>query len=647
MHSRMRAVLCAISAAALLTAIAITATPAQASDCEFTNDNGSWHWEDADNWSCRRVPTARDTAIIRSEVQLTSNQTVGAMTLEGDGSLIPAPKVPSTLTLTVTGDFDWTGGSIGWDADPRLVVDWRGTTGEFVISGTDPKSIYRTGQVTHSGTKPIRIREDASLDIEKFTGRSWSLFTNGPLELGNHVSLSGDGWVAAGKLMVDESAFVNVARFAASTTELGNDAVLSISGGIFSPGPQATVTGDPSTPTLDGGRLITGAPLPGETEPNPTIVSTVAASLGGSKVTQGTATWEHRAGRIGGKLTLIGTPTSMPLVWSGGSLDGELIVGAQAAVEILGDPADPISITGPSGKLTVQGDVEIAENTKIDLDEGTAIAISSAGSVNQYAGSEINGTVSGPKTSTITNDGIWSAFGPAYTVVIRDSIVRGTGSWQREDNTYFEFAGNQPVDLGNLAVKVANGSGMSVLAANATLRIRKLSVTTGTPSAAGNAILIAEANQLNTTGMATQGLVISPTRVYEVTATATQLSLTPSAAASLSLECQGSCPTTARVNQSLQFSWIIKAISGQATGVVLKVNLPQGVTAYNVQQSCSIASRTITCQVGTVTSTPQQVYVTLRSASRGAKTITGTLTAIEAISDPSKARKSFSVNITR
>lgn len=647
MHSRMRAVLCAISAAALLTAIAITATPAQASDCEFTNDNGSWHWEDADNWSCRRVPTARDTAIIRSEVQLTSNQTVGAMTLEGDGSLIPAPKVPSTLTLTVTGDFDWTGGSIGWDADPRLVVDWRGTTGEFVISGTDPKSIYRTGQVTHSGTKPIRIREDASLDIEKFTGRSWSLFTNGPLELGNHVSLSGDGWVAAGKLMVDESAFVNVARFAASTTELGNDAVLSISGGIFSPGPQATVTGDPSTPTLDGGRLITGAPLPGETEPNPTIVSTVAASLGGSKVTQGTATWEHRAGRIGGKLTLIGTPTSMPLVWSGGSLDGELIVGAQAAVEILGDPADPISITGPSGKLTVQGDVEIAENTKIDLDEGTAIAISSAGSVNQYAGSEINGTVSGPKTSTITNDGIWSAFGPAYTVVIRDSIVRGTGSWQREDNTYFEFAGNQPVDLGNLAVKVANGSGMSVLAANATLRIRKLSVTTGTPSAAGNAILIAEANQLNTTGMATQGLVISPTRVYEVTATATQLSLTPSAAASLSLECQGSCPTTARVNQSWQFSWIIKAISGQATGVVLKVNLPQGVTAYNVQQSCSIASRTITCQVGTVTSTPQQVYVTLRSASRGAKTITGTLTAIEAISDPSKARKSFSVNITR
>jgi hypothetical protein len=625
-------------------AVAALPAPVRADSCTFTNGDGDYAWSNAGNWSCGRVPLATDSVAIDQEAHLDVNTAIVDLTLEGAASLMPAPQSTSTFTLAITGDIEWTGGSIGWDGTSRLVVDWRSRTGDFIISGADAKAIYRTGRIASIvGGRPITIEENVNLEIEDFNS-SWSLYSTGSIRLGNNVSLTGDGTVFARRLIANGEAFVELSWLGADTTQLGNSAVLSVSGGRFSAEPGATVTGDPATPNLDGGRLITGAPLPGQTEPNPTTVDSIES---GTTLNLGTATWEHRAGPLTGKFSLHGSPTSMPFVWSGGELSGEIVVDPQASLEIISDGAEPVAITGASSKLTIQGDLSIAESTHIDIDAGSAISVTATGNVNQYLGAQITGSASGSAKSTITNDGTWSAFGPLGTVTIENAVVRGTGTWKREEEAHFEFQGGQPVDLANLHIKVANNHALSAVADTAVMRIRKLSVTSGAPSQQGFAITVARAQQLNTTGMTTTGLAISPTLAYVVSTPSNTLVLTPSAAVPLSLECQLACPSTAKVNQPWNFSFIVSAPGSQATGVVLKISLPPGMTAYRTQGSCAYTTRTITCQLGTVTGTPQQVFVRLRSSSRGAKAITSTLTANEAISDPGKASKSFSVRIAR
>ncbi len=618
--------------------------PARAEVCTFTNDDGDYAWSNAANWSCGRAPLASDSVTIDAEVHLDRDATVMGLTLEGeDARLMPAPQSTATLTLTINGDIEWIGGSIGWDGTGRMVLDWRSTSGNFTISGPEAKALYRTGKIT-GGRRPITIQEGARVEIESAPS-GWSIYSSGSLILEDSVSLEGDGDVTVTSLVARGAAFVSLGMLNVSaTTQLSDGAVLSVSGGRLTTGPEFTVTGDPATPSLDGGRLITGAPLAGQTDPNPTTVDSIPT---GTRINQGTATWEHQAGPIVGKMSLQGTPTGMPFVWTGGEFTGELVVGPQASMEILGDPAVPLGISGTSSKLIVQGDLTLSESTHLDVDAGSAVSVTATGNVSQYLGAQITGSASGSAKSTITNDGTWSAFGPLGTVTIQNAVVRGTGTWKREEEAHFVFQGGQPVDLANLHIKVANNFALSAVADTAVMRIRKLSVTSGAPSQQGFAITVARAQQLNTTGMTTSGLAISPTLAYVVSTPSNTLVLTPSAAVPLSLECQLACPSTAKVNQPWNFSFIVSAPGSQATGVTLKISLPPGTTAYRTQRSCSYTTRTITCQLGTVNSAPQQVFVRLRSSSRGTKTITSALTANEAISDSAKATKSFSVRIGR
>jgi hypothetical protein len=121
-------------AAALLGAVRPQAAlAAPAVTCTSVADGD---WSAAATWSCDSVPTASDSVIIHSYVSLSTNQTIGSVSIESDavdGTYAGVLQFTEAVTLNVTGNFAVDAYSI---FDPG--------TGSVVLSGAD-QEIHTNG----------------------------------------------------------------------------------------------------------------------------------------------------------------------------------------------------------------------------------------------------------------------------------------------------------------------------------------------------------------------------------------------------------------------------------------------------------------------------------------------------------------------
>ncbi|MFM9135075.1 MAG: hypothetical protein ACKOT0_06530 [bacterium] len=148
MTSATRPVLALASVLAAVSALLVTAPPARAAACDYTNASGDYRWTTAANWTCGRVPTSGDEVTIAEEVSLDGSHTVSTITLNPGARLLGT----SSQRLTLTGTLTWTGGIIearieaigavtmvaAGDADKEIRGSgWiRGNQRRFILTGT-------------------------------------------------------------------------------------------------------------------------------------------------------------------------------------------------------------------------------------------------------------------------------------------------------------------------------------------------------------------------------------------------------------------------------------------------------------------------------------------------------------------------------
>ena len=142
-------------AAALLGAVRPQAAlAAPAAVCTSVADGD---WSAAATWSCASVPTASDSVIIHSYVSISTNQTIGSVSVESDavdGTYAGVLQFTEAVTLNVTGNFAVDAYSI---FDPG--------TGSVVLSGADQEIHTNGGTVDfYNLTKTVTSSATLSFD---------------------------------------------------------------------------------------------------------------------------------------------------------------------------------------------------------------------------------------------------------------------------------------------------------------------------------------------------------------------------------------------------------------------------------------------------------------------------------------------------
>lgn len=113
----------------------------QAGTCTWNSVYGNW--SDPANWSPVGLPAAGDDIVITTgKVLIDIEVTAGTLTMSGG-------TIDGTENLTVTGDFDWSGGTVSATAaGPSLIVN-----GNLAINGSSDKTLtFRTMEVRNTGS---------------------------------------------------------------------------------------------------------------------------------------------------------------------------------------------------------------------------------------------------------------------------------------------------------------------------------------------------------------------------------------------------------------------------------------------------------------------------------------------------------------
>ncbi|MFM9135076.1 MAG: hypothetical protein ACKOT0_06535 [bacterium] len=623
----------------------ISASPAQADTCTYTNLSGNYEWNSPLNWSCGRVPTAADTAVVSEEVNLTTPATVGYLTLLPGSHVVGDALDP----LIVTGIVRWNGGRIS----ARIHAD--ASTSSIALFGNYDKTIA-SGGALRSLQGTVSVVGSGALTMSGLAGASWSPLAARTCRfaLGAVVRSGSCASASCSTLDVTGDATLEEIAVTSSRVTVAAGATLSISGGQVSVLDRigSTTPGSPA-----GGRVLTGAPASGATDPQPTTVYLPASPL-----TMSDVTWEHRAGEIRGPgpgvaTSITGPADAMPFVWSGGEIYTPLSITQGAALEILGEASQPprLAASGTStGRLTVMSEATIAEGTSLSFAPGTAISVGTTGSVVQYPGSVLE-SPGGSPTPTIGNAGTWTTFGTVPgtdPAVISGMAISGPGTWSVEDGG-LSLVGDQPADLGRLAVVMSAGRPRAVDAPAAAVRVRALSVHTaaGYLPPTGQATPLISAASLNTNGMTTQGMAIGPNLAWSVQSTATTLGLVAGSVANLALTCRTPCPASASPNTTAALTSRATPAPGTTfPNVILKITLSSGTAFQGFTTppgaTCSRVNLVATCLLGSV-SAPTDLTVRLRSATRGTAKVTGVLASSRTNGNPAQAKRTVSVSITK
>lgn len=645
MTSATRPVLALASVLAAVSALLVTAPPARAAACDYTNASGDYRWTTAANWTCGRVPTSGDEVTIAEEVSLDGSHTVSTITLNPGARLLGT----SSQRLTLTGTLTWTGGIIearieaigavtmvaAGDADKEIRGSgWiRGNQRRFILTGTGDLIV---GSPNYAAAviyvDEFLVRSDVVVRAGSPTPGG---ITAATLNVVSTASFQEPG------LIVDE---VVVSEQGEALLSGGSISIQKAIGGILSAG-------------ATGGRIVTGAPLPGETSPEPTLVF-----LGDQdSIAVTNVTWEHHSGTVhpeGGRpVTLKGASDAPPFVWSGGAIAARIALEGDASVEILGDAtsAPAFSAAAHPVGLVVNTEATIGAGTVLTMSPGTGIEVGAGGTVEQYPGSRIQAASAGGSPSFIVNSGTWSTQadplgGPPAAIV--DTAISGDGAWDVRDGT-LALEGGASADIGLLRVLMAAGRATAIHAPDARVRLRGLSVETDptrVPSP-GEVVTVVQAQSLDATGMSTNGTLITPQFAWDVQATTRDLLLTALPAVDLALVCTPSCPGTAQKNRPWTLNWSVsRKGSATSTGIRVITRLPQGtsVVRYVVPAAvtCTQAAREVTCVIGQINS-PVSLGLRLRSATVGNVVAHGRVVADKAIADPSQATRSVTVRITR
>lgn len=351
--TRQLAMLVALAVALLSVAVALAHPARASSQLTFTgdaHDGGSWSNEK--NWSPQQVPEAGDSITIQSPVPggvarvtgVPSGTLVQDLSLSGPGAEL------SGGSITVTGSFSWTGGTLSAPVsvlgtlavtgaeEPKYLHADLTVNGLGVLSQLSPTSFLQLGA-------PAKLTVNGTLQSVGDNVVSSVVCCVDPARIVNHGTIQ----VQSGTLLTSGNALDQLGR-----AQLAKGATLQVQGGLATLGAGSAVGG--------GGTLL--------------LSGTVSATVAGTVSVQAGTTVEQAAGQLHGSGTITGAGTWR---FSGGNAYARLVFGPQLAVRVSGSTTPTVSTetsTTPAS-WTVQGTMTIEHGATLGLyDAGNDLLIS-------------------------------------------------------------------------------------------------------------------------------------------------------------------------------------------------------------------------------------------------------------------------------
>lgn len=217
----------------------------QAATCTWNSVYGNW--SDPANWSPAGVPTATDDIIISTgKVLVDVEATVSTVTMSGG-------TIDGTENLTVSGDFEWSGGTVSAAAaGPSMIVN-----GVLTINGSLAKTLtfrtivlngsgsWQAGNVNIGSSTTFQIASGASFDFSPTSDATFGSTSSGLIDVQGTLNKTQTTTAHFNGILNVNGGALNVnagtldGSFASSgshtgTIVIGSNSVLQFSGGTHS-----------------------------------------------------------------------------------------------------------------------------------------------------------------------------------------------------------------------------------------------------------------------------------------------------------------------------------------------------------------------------------------------------------------------------
>jgi fibronectin-binding autotransporter adhesin len=372
-------------------------------------------WTDAHNWSSSTVPGSGDSVVIAPTSSQPHPQVINAPGIQLQDLTLTDSSV-SGGALTVTGQFTWSVSS-GYETlgapltvegtasitgagekDSKNPLRFEGTT---TIAGPGVLSIQDVGAaVSNSGA--LTLDPGAAIKATVCCATTDELLNTGTIA----VPASASGTVGLGYLRFDDR----------GSASIGHGSVLEVFAGPGQFGSGASVTGGGTLLVDQGAQLRLAASM--SVGAGSTIALAGNAELFGPGAFSGAGSFS----------------------WSGGTIDGNLNVGASIQTTISGSGTK--TLTSPNTtptSLTLHGPTTVDDTGDVDLTGATSLL--NLGTMTMKPGALISGSICCVKPDHVTNKGTLTVAAGSGTATVSNLAFTNAGTLKIASGT---LAANYP-----------------------------------------------------------------------------------------------------------------------------------------------------------------------------------------------------------